>query len=265
MYTQLVVVANANLTDGQGHTPLHAASEEGHLEVVQYLVGVAGVVNVNAMDGCGCTPLHYACKLRAGSNLALVQYLVETAEADVTMSDRHGFTPLHHASYGGRLDIVQFLVSLPNANVNVTDCSGCTPLHMACSGHSPRFLATVRCLETAGADVSIANHYGFTPLHEASAGGYLDIVQYLADVAKASVNIATNDGCTPLHLACRHGHLNIVLYLLNNTGTDYQAPVWSNVSPSEADREPSRNGAMKHLETNWPNGPLSRQCHSGWH
>ena len=55
-----------------GETPLHTASCEGHLEVVQALLGMEGI--------------------------------------DINKAAKHGKTPLHIASWNGSLEVVQALL-----------------------------------------------------------------------------------------------------------------------------------------------------------
>ena len=63
---------------------------------------------------------------------------------------------------------------------------------------------------------------GGTPLHDASAGGYVEIVRMLLSAAKEAgddvvvecVGARDGDGETPLHLAARGEHVGVVRQLL---------------------------------------------------
>ena len=64
----------------------------------------------------------------------------------------------------------------------------------------------------------VRDHCGWTPLHEASNHGYVDIVRLLIR-AGADVNDpggANCDGVTALHDAAANGHTNIVQLLLDS-------------------------------------------------
>jgi len=80
----------------------------------------------------------------------------------------------------------------------------------------------VSTLVEAGADVSLCNADGWTPLKIAAANGRADIVSALlkagADVSKAN----QKDGWTPLHSACKQGSESVVQLLLE-AGADVEA------------------------------------------
>jgi ankyrin repeat protein len=72
---------------------------------VKYLVEEKGA-DVKAVDVYGNTPLHRASQ---NGHLDVVKYLVEKG-ADFQAVDKVGDTPLHDASYYGKLDVVKYLV-----------------------------------------------------------------------------------------------------------------------------------------------------------
>jgi uncharacterized protein len=61
---------------------------------------------------------------------------------------------------------------------------------------------TTRCL-AEGADVTVADDEGFTPLHFAASGDNVDVVRLLLD-AGAEVNAQSNAGDTPIYNAIRN-------------------------------------------------------------
>ena len=77
---------------------LHEACEHGSMDVVRYLVEVAGA-DVNCRDPQDWTPLHYAATFQRdddgddGAECALVNYLLSHG-ADVRAEDEDGDTPL---------------------------------------------------------------------------------------------------------------------------------------------------------------------------
>ena len=48
---------------------------------------------------------------------------------------------------------------------------------------------------------------GYTPLHRACMGGYLETAEQLV-IQKADVNIQDKEGWTPLHWSCKLGKLS---------------------------------------------------------
>ena len=87
-------------------TPLHLASEEGHVDVARILVEQGA--DVTAQDKDGSTPLHRASER---GHLDLARFLVEHG-ANAAAKNKYGWTPLDRASERGHLDVKQFLVKL---------------------------------------------------------------------------------------------------------------------------------------------------------
>lgn len=77
-----------NSKDENGYTPLHAAAEWGHMELIAYLVEKGGDLNITDSDGD--TPLH------ATENVEMAKLLVELG-ADPKKKNSDGLTPLEKA------------------------------------------------------------------------------------------------------------------------------------------------------------------------
>ena len=87
-----------------GLTPLHLASQEGHVEVARVLLQDGA--KVSDQDGCGWTPLHWASKC---GHVDLARFLMEEG-ADVTAIDKERRSPLHLASKNGHKKVIQLLI-----------------------------------------------------------------------------------------------------------------------------------------------------------
>jgi ankyrin repeat protein len=97
------------------------------------------------------------------------------------------------------------------ADLTVTDGNGDTPLHLACAeGYG--YVVTV--LIDRGADVNVTNDDVWTPLHRACDAGHGSVVTILIDRG-ADVNVADGNGETPLHWACFRGYGSIVTILID--------------------------------------------------
>jgi ankyrin repeat protein len=108
-------------------TPLHFASEKGHLEVIELLVKNGALIDArNIWDK---TPLHSASN---NGHLAVVQYLVEHGARIEAVSNKKRFTPLHLASQYDHLDVVKYLVE-EGADVTVQAEDGKTAYDLAIS------------------------------------------------------------------------------------------------------------------------------------
>jgi hypothetical protein len=76
----------------------------------------------------------------------------------------------------------------------------------------------MKALLAAGADISIRNRWGRTPLHVAARRGCLDVASVLLD-AGADPDAVTNEGWSTLTVAYRGGHSDLV-ELLTSRGAD---------------------------------------------
>jgi len=118
-------------------TVLHVASRKNLSEVVEILLGHAGV-NVNQRNTYGSTALLMACLT---NSVAVVKILVAHPQVDVNIADKDGGSPLWWAAYKGHLEVVELLLA-SNKEVHLEVLTGCarvtkTPEQMAGdSGHS---------------------------------------------------------------------------------------------------------------------------------
>ena len=104
-----------------GTTPWLIAAQEGHLNIVQFLVQ-AGADKEKTKDN-GATAILLAAE---EGKFEVVRFLVESGAEKDRASDR-GATPLHSAAYGGHTDIVKLLME---AGANTMQACP-TPLFLA--------------------------------------------------------------------------------------------------------------------------------------
>ena len=134
--------------DFEGWTPLHAAIQRGHVEVVRKLLGArckidathwnmaleqlrpheahstfARVVKVLQQHAY---PMHFACA--KGLTEDVDQLLRQNL--DVNQKDWKGRTPLHEASKKGHMTLAQKLLAA-GADMHAKDGKGCSPCHLA--------------------------------------------------------------------------------------------------------------------------------------
>jgi ankyrin repeat protein len=144
----------------EGYTPLHWAVQEGHKDVVEWLVTHNAEVNAKATDAPG---------------------------TNVSWPPLRLITPLHLAALKGHKNVAELLLA-NKADVNARDASGWTPLHVAAQRCRKNM---VKLLLAKGAEVNAKDIFGKTPLHVAALGGRKDVAELLL-ANKAEVNTKTN-------------------------------------------------------------------------
>ncbi|WP_158706848.1 ankyrin repeat domain-containing protein [Candidatus Phycorickettsia trachydisci] len=111
----------------------------------------------------------------------------------VNASDNRGTSPLHCAATRGHEDVIEFLLSQPNININPRDDQGQTALHLAAE---KGYLNVIKLLMNAGAQASIPNHKGETPVDWlkfwATTENKLDIVSETLDAMEDALMAQNN-------------------------------------------------------------------------
>ena len=192
------------LKDSSENTLLHVACQNGHLEIVQYLV--QNGAEVNARNNQKDTPLALACP---GRHTDIVKFLMQNG-ANIDTVNQEGDSPLAIACKHGSLSIVEHLVKNEAKLDTLNLTRGNSPLAIACKeGHKN----TVICLVKNDANRDSKNHDRNSPLALACLGKHIDIIKILLK-EKAKPNTKNNDGNSPLALACQKGYKEIVEILL---------------------------------------------------
>jgi ankyrin repeat protein len=182
-------------------TALHAASFQGRLQVVRYLLRHG--VDVNVRDSGNDTSLLLA---SWKGHLDVVRCLLEHG-ADVDLRDQYDNTPLTFAANYGYVDAVRILLE-HNADVNARDNKGRTPLHDVVVGESFKAVRPqiVRLLLKHGANPNARSDELQTPLHLVSKReDLLDVLGVLLEHG-ADLDAEDEAGKTPLQLSLDEGH-----------------------------------------------------------
>jgi Ankyrin repeats (3 copies) len=109
-------------------TPLHAASQEGHVDAVRLLLDHGADVN---SQGLGWMPLHFA---SSEGNLTVVRLLLERG-ADSNARSASGKSPVYLASESGHLEVVRLLGD-HGGDVHLRGDTNLTPFRVATqAGH----------------------------------------------------------------------------------------------------------------------------------
>jgi len=179
-------------TDAEGRTPVTAAADRGHGEIVRLLVESGA--DLHSCTNEGRSLLHMAA---SRGNAELVHFLVERG-ADIHAQDKRGEMPLHSAALASDAAALRFLLG-KGIDANARSGKGDTPLHKAAFNGN---FEAIKVLIEHGAQIEARNSDGYTPLHRAAQTGKEDAVGALI-AAGADVSARTGKGETPLHCAAQ--------------------------------------------------------------
>lgn len=150
-----------------GYTPLIWASENGHLEMVQVLLGGEGI-DIDKTTASGWTALMRASK---NGHQEVVELLLEAEGIDINKVDNERHTALYWAFYDGHSDIALLILEEEGIDINYVDYnSGKTALAWASEIGSSEIVQLI--LKREEVDVNSTDIDGKTPLYWASYKGY---------------------------------------------------------------------------------------------
>ncbi|WP_341808246.1 ankyrin repeat domain-containing protein [Wolbachia endosymbiont (group E) of Neria commutata] len=141
--------------------------------------------------------------------LDVVKYHIDEENADFTLKDSYGFTPLHIAAVNGYLDIVEYLIDDKKADFTVKSNCGNTTVHWAiCAGH----LNVIKYLiDEKNADFNVKYENGLSSLIYAAGRGHLDVIKYfIAKKPGFNIKTYTYKGKTVLDIAIENN--NIIMH-----------------------------------------------------
>jgi ankyrin repeat protein len=167
------------------------------------------------------TPLYYAVLCGFRS---LIEHLVSTYPKDMDTKGGYHKSPLLAAFVKDDIGTASSLLQR-GADVNVLDKLGVSPLHQASQGGR---LDIVQLLLDHGADINLQNSQGIPPLGLASRAGNIELLRLLLQRG-ANVNSQNKSGRSVLYSAARCGHLNVVQLLIESgANVDLQTKHGSN-------------------------------------
>ncbi len=113
-----------NQCNSDGWTPLHVASNEGHVDLIELFCECGSILDARSRNFR--TPLHIAC---IRGNLGVIQALL-MAGADINAKDIDGNTPCHFCSEYGHKDCLRYLL-LKHPSLFSKNKEGLSPLDVA--------------------------------------------------------------------------------------------------------------------------------------
>ncbi|KAL0219904.1 hypothetical protein P9112_005557 [Eukaryota sp. TZLM1-RC] len=166
---------------------------------------------MDATDSSGMTPIHISC-IRGFEDITnlLLQH-----NANISIRDYDGYSPLHYAAQEGHTTTVRALLTHPDINLSLTDSTEVedTALHLAARHGHLGVLSEILSSELTLHDVDQVNTLGQTALHIASASGNPSTVRVLL-LHGASVDSSDNNLRQPLHYAALSGSVEVCRFLV---------------------------------------------------
>ena len=201
----ILMIPGAATAMGDTGMELHEAAAANNANRLSGLI--ASGHDIGARDKQERTPLLIATRANA---IDAARVLI-AAGADVNAKDRIADTPFLYAGAEGRLEILKLILATGKANLKDTNRYGGNALIPACHHGHPE---TVRELLKTEIDVDHVNRLGWTALLETiilSDGGptHQDILAQLI-AAGADVSLADLDGVTPLAHARQRNYAEMV-------------------------------------------------------
>ncbi|XP_059487008.1 serine/threonine-protein phosphatase 6 regulatory ankyrin repeat subunit A-like [Neocloeon triangulifer] len=216
-------------------------------------------LDVNLCSKNGATPLLLAAEF--GSD-ATCRWLLEHPDVNLRAENRYGNDALLCACNGGKLENVEVLWDSGKFCINTENKDGQTALHLAAGNGWSNSLELIKFLvETAGAEVTAANKYGWTPLHVAAKLADLLVNEYLVSKEDSLVYRKTADGAIPLDLAKQNQDRSVLAFYESRTKIiiqdqgprNQQGGSWRNANGNQTPKQNPRNPAYGHqlFNSNW--------------
>ena len=229
--------ADVNAQDSEGRTALHYASFNGYSNVITTLL--QSNANPTIQDNNGYTPLMMATIMNHNESVCAIlnseHYQLNSSTTDrayINTQNSNGKTALYLACEVGNSKIVSILLNA-SADLNILSVDEETALFvenivkLLCQSN-PAYVAkqlydycysgdrkAVTFLLRCGADPSVAQEDGWTPLIVASSKGHTEIVTTLLESEHNIINAQAGTGITALYIACQYGFYDVASILLN--------------------------------------------------
>eukprot|EP01006_Ploeotia_vitrea_P035824 TRINITY_DN65939_c0_g1_i7.p2 TRINITY_DN65939_c0_g1~~TRINITY_DN65939_c0_g1_i7.p2 ORF type:complete len:409 (+),score=151.81 TRINITY_DN65939_c0_g1_i7:27-1229(+) len=165
--------ADVTVVNKDGETALWMSADRGFVGVVDAIMSRGGEKVLDQPSRRdGSTPLMIACSRRR-ADVALM--LINKYGTDVTVADKCGHTALSVSAYRGLVDVIDAIMAHGGEKVlDLPNRRGITPLACACSGQQAD--AALMLINKYGADVTVADSYGYTALLWSAERGLVDVV-----------------------------------------------------------------------------------------
>lgn len=174
-----------------GKTPLHLAIENRHFDVMKELVANGANVNILDQQEYSLVSRTIVRALLKPEDTAAIVYLMEIKNADFTSRDKRNKMPLDYA----RGD----LVLLQNIFINAAKLGRIDIINELLNPENEFDI-----------DVKVLTQNGMSAFHLAAQEGHLEVFNRLMKCKTADAQISGSDSIKPLHAAAAKNQLNVV-------------------------------------------------------
>ncbi|KAH6653770.1 ankyrin repeat-containing domain protein [Truncatella angustata] len=198
-----LVEAGANVKGAEGPLALEQAVDQGHLDVVDFLLKQE--VDVNVVSSDKSSPLHRS--IRRGYSHISDRLLEVGGIRD--LADADGITALHLAARSGDVTLVKKIINLPRQIPEYSKTVS-SPLHEAATGGH---LEVIRILLDKGMPIDSPDSNGRTALFLALSKNHVEVISEL--FSRGAVITFGNDySASALKQAVVHGNLDATKKLI---------------------------------------------------
>ena len=197
--------------DNDGWTVLHHSARKGSYELINFFVDMGSDIMCRNNIGLNC--LHVAARY---GHLNLCKALVDQYNFSIHMSDKKGWTALHHSAKSGNYELVTYFADL-GTDIHCMSKLGRNCLHIAAKNGHLNLCKTL--IHKHKFDVHMADNKGRTTLHHSASSGLHELVTHFAAMGN-DIHSKDNSGKNCLHIAARNGHINLCKILINKHSFD---------------------------------------------
>jgi ankyrin repeat protein len=218
-----------NCQDEAGSTALILAAEVGYRRIVETLLDWGADTRVKQVGTLG-TALNRAIDY---NQIPVVELLLKHG-ADIHHKDVFERGMLHSAAVNGHSEVLEVLLEFDKTlDVNMQDVNGKTTLHDAArNGSEP----TVRVLLEYGADPTIKDNYGRTPIYVAREMNHTTLVEMLREARRAKKESREADDLpAPLPRTATGSVIKSPARTDTEMSVNITLPVWSLVGSESID------------------------------
>ena len=218
LYEKYSLDVNSTTTTNK-YTPLHSATEKGHIPVVQYLTKLPQC-NVTAKDSNGSTVLHLSSQL---GSVKLLNHFMENYSSLLEKSNLYNdenYSPLDISCICGNMSIIKYIME--DSQLELTETNKIEAFYCASlAEHSDvmHYLFKNANKTLILSYVSFKGISNTTPCHVACGSGSLDVVKTFVEAVLNSkpslLTESSEDGYNIFHFAATNRSLSVMNYLID--------------------------------------------------